>query len=44
MLKELSLLKWKEKASALAYEDTSTKMDKLQEEKSGLEENLKNER
>lgn len=44
MLKELSLLKWREKATALAHEDTGTKMVELQEKVSGLEENLKTER
>lgn len=44
MLKELSLLKWQEKATNLAYEDTSLKIVELQENVSKLEENLKNER
>ncbi|KAL5741248.1 hypothetical protein ACOSP7_027980 [Xanthoceras sorbifolium] len=44
MLKELSLLKWQEKATKLACEDTSEKMVDLQEKVSKLEENLKNER
>ncbi|KAJ0100237.1 hypothetical protein Patl1_21910 [Pistacia atlantica] len=44
MLKELSLLKWQEKATQLASEDTSQKMVDLQEKVSNLEENLKNER
>lgn len=44
MLKELSLLKWQEKATTLAHEDTSTKMAELQEKVSSLEENLKAER
>lgn len=44
MLKELSLLKWQEKATQLASEDTSQKMVDLQGKVSNLEENLKNER
>lgn len=44
MLKELSLLKWQEKATNLAYEDTSLKIVELKENVSKLEENLKNER
>ncbi|KAE8659508.1 Structural maintenance of chromosomes protein 4 [Hibiscus syriacus] len=44
MLKELSLLKWQEKAAKLAHEDTNTKMNELQENLSNLEENLKNKR
>lgn len=44
MLKELLLLKWQEKATNLASEDTSQKMVDLQEKVSKLEENLKNER
>ena len=44
MLKELSLLKWQEKATTLAHEDTNTKMVELQEKVSSLEENLKTER
>lgn len=44
MLKELSLLKWQEKATALAHEDTSTQMVELQEKVTSLEENLKTER
>ncbi|PON67311.1 Structural maintenance of chromosomes protein [Trema orientale] len=44
MLKELSLLKWQEKATRLAHDDTSAKMVELQEKVSGLEENLKMER
>ncbi|KAK3188084.1 hypothetical protein Dsin_027645 [Dipteronia sinensis] len=44
MLKELSLLKWQEKATKLACEDTSEKMVDLREKVSKLEENLKNER
>ncbi|CAK9186095.1 unnamed protein product [Ilex paraguariensis] len=44
MLKELSLLKWQEKATKLASEDNSAKMVELQANVSSLEENLKNER
>ncbi|KAI9120379.1 hypothetical protein K1719_007412 [Acacia pycnantha] len=44
MLKELSLLKWQEKATQLAYEDSSGKMEGLQGSIASLEENLKNER
>lgn len=44
MLKEMSLLKWQEKATKLAHEDTTTKMADLQEKVSSLEENLKTER
>ncbi|XP_034707420.1 structural maintenance of chromosomes protein 4 [Vitis riparia] len=44
MLKELSLLKWQEKAAKLASGDTSAKMVELQANMSNLEENLKNER
>ncbi|GLU22194.1 hypothetical protein SLE2022_382860 [Rubroshorea leprosula] len=44
MLKELSLLKWQEKATKLAYEDTGAKMVELQENVSKVEENLQNER
>lgn len=44
MLKELSLLKWQEKAAKLAFEDTNLKMVELQENLSDLEENLKNKR
>ncbi|KAA3456036.1 structural maintenance of chromosomes protein 4 [Gossypium australe] len=44
MLKELSLLKWQEKAAKLAHEDTNLKMVELQENVSNLEENLKNKR
>ncbi|KAA8530366.1 hypothetical protein F0562_005075 [Nyssa sinensis] len=44
MLKELSLLKWQEKATKLASEDTSTQMVELHENVSSLEENLKSER
>lgn len=44
MLKELSLLKWQEKATQLAYNDTESKMIGAQEKMSTLEENLKSER
>ncbi|PPD85703.1 hypothetical protein GOBAR_DD17367 [Gossypium barbadense] len=44
MLKELSLLKWQEKAAKLAHEDTSLKMVELRENVSNVEENLKNKR
>ena len=44
MLKELSLLKWQEKAAKLAYEDTNLKMVELQQNVSSLEDNLKNKR
>ncbi|KAK7266394.1 hypothetical protein RIF29_19038 [Crotalaria pallida] len=44
MLKELSLLKWREKATRLALDDTGGKMDEVQENVSTLEENLKAER
>jgi structural maintenance of chromosome 4 len=44
MLKELSLLKWKEKATKLAVDDTGGKMDELQVGVASLEENLKAER
>lgn len=44
MLKELSLLKWQEKATNLACEDSHQKMVELQENVSKLEETLKNER
>ena len=44
MLKELSLLKWQEKATKLASEDTSTQMVEKQAKVSSLEENLKTER
>lgn len=41
MLKELSLLKWQEKATRLAHEDTSTKIAEVEENLTSLEENLK---
>ncbi|XP_073219945.1 structural maintenance of chromosomes protein 4 isoform X2 [Cicer arietinum] len=44
MLKELSLLKWQEKATKLAVDDTGGKMDELQGSVTSLEENLKAER
>ncbi|AET03555.2 putative structural maintenance of chromosomes protein [Medicago truncatula] len=44
MLKELSLLKWQEKATTLAVDDTGGKMDELQVGVASLEENLKAER
>ncbi|XP_061355125.1 structural maintenance of chromosomes protein 4 [Gastrolobium bilobum] len=44
MLKELSLLKWQEKATKLALDDTGGKMDDLQGNVASLEENLKAER
>lgn len=44
MLKELSLLKWQEKATKLALDDTGGKMDELQANVASLEENLKAER
>lgn len=44
MLKELSLLKWQEKASKLALDDTSAKMDELHGNVVTVEENLKEER
>ncbi|OIT06490.1 PREDICTED: structural maintenance of chromosomes protein 4 [Nicotiana attenuata] len=44
MLKELSLLKWQEKATNLAFEDNSARISEMQESISGQEENLKIER
>ncbi|KAI4352571.1 hypothetical protein L6164_006809 [Bauhinia variegata] len=44
MLKELSLLKWQEKATQLAHEDTNRKIGEMQGSVSSLEENLKSER
>ncbi|CAI8608890.1 unnamed protein product [Vicia faba] len=44
MLKELSLLKWQEKATKLAVDDTIGKMDELQVSVASVEENLKSER
>ncbi|XP_042414113.1 structural maintenance of chromosomes protein 4-like [Zingiber officinale] len=39
MLKELSLLKWQEKATKLAFDDASSHVSELQEKLSNLEEN-----
>ncbi|KAM7508004.1 hypothetical protein LguiA_018457 [Lonicera macranthoides] len=44
MLKELSLLKWQEKTTKLACEDSTAQMVELQANVSTLEENLKSER
>lgn len=44
MLKELSLLKWQEKATKLAAEDNNSKMVELQTNLSSLEENVKSKR
>lgn len=44
MLKELSLLKWQEKATKLAAEDNNAKLAELQNNLSSLEENLKSKR
>nr|XP_011465606.1 PREDICTED: structural maintenance of chromosomes protein 4-like isoform X1 [Fragaria vesca subsp. vesca] len=44
MLKELSLLKWQEKATKLAHKDAFAKMVDLQENIASLEENLNNDR
>nr|XP_043607688.1 structural maintenance of chromosomes protein 4 [Erigeron canadensis] len=44
MLKELSLLKWQEKAVKFASEDNAVKMEEVQKTASGLEENLTSER
>lgn len=44
MLQELSLLKWQEKATKLAHEDTSAKVVDLQENITSIEDNLKTER
>ncbi|KAL2499952.1 Structural maintenance of chromosomes protein 4 [Abeliophyllum distichum] len=44
MLKELSLLKWQEKATKLASEDNANQIEELQANISSLEENVKNER
>lgn len=44
MLKELSLMKWQEKATKLAVDDTGGKMDEVQANVASLEENLKAER
>lgn len=44
MLKELSLLKWQEKGTKLAHEDTSKKMVEVEANLTSLEENLKTKR
>ncbi|KAJ6683904.1 hypothetical protein OIU85_007587 [Salix viminalis] len=44
MLQELSLLKWQEKATKLAHEDTSARMMEQHTSVSSLEENIKAER
>ena len=44
MLKELSLLKWQEKATKLAFEDNSTRFTEMQANISRQEEILKSER
>lgn len=44
MLKELSLLKWQEKATNLASENNITEIAELQETVSSLEANVKTER
>jgi structural maintenance of chromosome 4 len=44
MLKELSLLKWQEKTTKLALDDTGGKMVELQANLASLDENLKAER
>ncbi|KAJ8567068.1 hypothetical protein K7X08_019276 [Anisodus acutangulus] len=44
MLKELSLLKWQEKATKLAFEDNSTRIIEMQANISRQEENLKSQR
>lgn len=44
MLKELSLLKWQEKATILASADNNTKIEELQTNVTSLEENLETER
>ncbi|KAK4772858.1 hypothetical protein SAY87_027877 [Trapa incisa] len=44
MLKELSLLKWQEKATKLACEDTEAKITEMNKTVSDMEENLKSER
>lgn len=44
MLKEWSLLKWKDKATNLASEENSAQMGELQAKLSQFEENLKSER
>lgn len=44
MLKELTLLKWQEKATQLAYDDATSHVAQLQENASRLQENLTDER
>lgn len=44
MLKELSLLKWQEKAVKFASEDNAMKTEEIQKTASGLQENLTSER
>lgn len=44
MLKELSLLKWQEKGTKLAFEDNNTKMVELQANVASLEETIRSER
>lgn len=44
MLRELSLMKWQEKATKLTYEDSSEKMVEMQANLSSLEENLNRQR
>ncbi|KAK9064798.1 hypothetical protein SSX86_016180 [Deinandra increscens subsp. villosa] len=44
MLKELSLLKWQEKAVKFASEENAVKLEEIQKNASGLEENLTSER
>lgn len=44
MLRELSLMKWQEKATTLAYEDSNDKMVEMQTNLSSLEENLSRQR
>lgn len=44
MLKELTHLKWQEKATKMAYEDTVAKISEQQQSLESLENNLKDER
>lgn len=44
VLKELTLLKWQEKATVLAHDEASSKVNELQGNLTNMEENLKNER
>lgn len=44
MLKELSHLKWQEKATKMAYEDTVAKITEQKESLQSLESSLKDER